>query len=427
MEKREHDAVVAAVISYFLLSGLPRGPRGRDGRAGERGPQGLAGLPGLPGLAGSPGPPGPQGERGPQGAQGERGAQGDPGLEGGPGVPGDKGDPGPMWPDVYVVTPGGVLPFYASIQAAINAAVAGSGGERTEDDPATVLVLPGEYVEDVTLKKHVAVWGFDRLGDFSTLLRGMVTCDLTLEGGIREKTFATWSGVSIFVRDGAPAGILFTGTNAQKLILHDVAIEGASPALVVENSFTVGTGTSQVLLTDCRLRTSGSGSPALRVSSGTVECNRCDIWNRAPVGAVSSPLVIDVGPSLAHGRPCNLSLTDCALEGYINLLGGLSTATAAGTVALSLLRCTQYILNTPAVPIRFINVSNNATANVTIAAVVLSVFRASAWTAGSVMIQGSGGAAVSVVNRLNTFGADTGVMTATLTGGTAVNVPLGAV
>jgi hypothetical protein len=85
------------------------------------------------------------------------------------------------------------------------------------------LCLPGEYVEDVTLKKHVAVWGFDRLGDFSTLLRGMVTCDLTLEGGIREKTFATWAGVSIFVRDGAPAGILFTGTNAQKLILHDVA------------------------------------------------------------------------------------------------------------------------------------------------------------------------------------------------------------
>jgi hypothetical protein len=377
-----------------------------------RGSAGRKGWPGCQGCRAWQGRQGLQGRKGNAGRRGRRarpGPQGDPGLEGGPGVPGDRGDPGPMWPDVYVVTPGGVLPFYASIQAAINAAVAGSGGERTEDDPATVLVLPGEYVEDVTLKKHVAVWGFDRLGDFSTLLRGMVTCDLTLEGGIREKTFATWAGVSIFVRDGAPAGILFTGTNAQKLILHDVAIEGASPALVVENSFTVGTGTSQVLLTDCRLRTSGSGSPALRVSSGTVECNRCDIWNRAPVGAVSSPLVIDVGPSLAHGRPCNLSLTDCALEGYINLLGGLSTATAAGTVALSLLRCTQYILNTPAVPIRFINVSNNATANVTIAAVVLSVFRASAWTAGSVMIQGSGGAAVSVVNRLNTFGADTGV------------------
>lgn len=424
MEKREQEAVIAAVISYFLLSGLPRGPRGRDGRAGERGPQGLAGLPGLPGLAGPQGPQGPQGERGPQGAQGERGAQGDQGFEGGPGVPGDKGDPGPMWPDVYVVTPGGVLPFYPSIQAAINAAVAGSGGERTEDDPATVLVLPGEYVEDVTLKKHVAVWGFDRLGDFSTLLRGMVTCDLTLEGGIREKTFATWSGVSIFVRGGAPAGIHFTGTNAQKLILHDVAIEGASPALVVENNFTVGTGTSQVLLTDCRLRSTSGAQPALRIDGGSVEASRCDVWNRPAPGVLTSPTVISVGPAVAHARPCTLALTDCAIEGVISLDGTNSTATAAGSVGISLLRCTQYILNTPAVPVRFGNLTGNAV--VTVLGVVQSVFRASQWVAGSALFVGAG-PPVSVVNRYNIFGADTGVIAAVLTGGTAINVPLGTV
>ena len=100
---------------------------------------------------------------------------------------------------------------------------------------------------------------------------------------------------------------------------------------------------------------------------------------------------------------------------------------APGTVALSMLRCTQFIVNTPATPIRFVTVSNNATPSATIIGAVLSVFRASAWAAGSAMIQGAGGAAVSVVNRLNTFGADTGVIAATLTGGTAVNVPLGAV
>ena len=76
---------------------------------------------------------------------------------------------------------------------------------------------------------------------------------------------------------------------------------------------------------------------------------------------------------------------------------------------------------------RFVTVSNNATPSATIIGAVLSVFRASAWAAGSAMIQGAGGAAVSVVNRLNTFGADTGVIAATLTGGTAANVPLGAV
>lgn len=332
-----------------------------------------------------------------------------------------------MWPDVYVVTPGGSLPFYPSIQAAIDAAVAVSGGERSEGDPALVLVLPGEYVEDVTLKKHVAVWGFDRLGHFSTILRGQVSCNLTLEGGSREKTFATWAGVSIVLGGAATAGIVFTGSNAQKLILQDVAIEGANTAILVNNSFTAGAGTSQVLLTDCRLRTVGSGAPALRVESGSVECSRCDIWNRAPAGGVSSPLGISVGPTVAHGRPCNLALTDCAIDGYIEVSGTLSTAVAPGTVGLSMLRCTQYIVNTPAIPIRFVTVSNNATANVTIVGAVLSVFRASAWTAGSALIQGAIGAAVSVVNRLNTFGADTGVIAATLTGGTAVNVPLGAV
>ena len=90
-----------------------------------------------------------------------------------------------------------------------------------------------------------------------------------------------------------------------------------------------------------------------------------------------------------------------------------------------MLRCNQYVLNAPAVPVRFVNVEGNGTANVVIAAAVLSVFRASSWTPGSPMFWGMGGGAVPVINRLNTFGADTGVIAATLTGGTAVNVPLG--
>ena len=115
---------------------------------------------------------------------------------------------------------------------------------------------------------------------FSTVLRGQVVCDLTTEGS-REKTFATWAGVSIFTRDTALAGIVFTGTSCQKLILHDVAIEGASTALLVNNSFSVGSGVSQVILTDCRLRTVGSGAPALRVESGSVEAGEV-ILSREP-------------------------------------------------------------------------------------------------------------------------------------------------
>ena len=438
MNRADQEAIAALVIAYLLANGLAgnRGPRGREG---DRGPQGFAGLPGLPGRAGEagqpgpqglPGPqgpqgiPGPQGERGPMGFEGNLGPKGDPGADGLPGATGPQGPAGPMWPDVFIVSPGASAPFYSSIQAAIDAAVA--AGERTEADPALVLVLPGDYSEDVSLKKHVAVWGFDRLGDFSTMLRGQVTCNLTLEGGVREKTFATWAGVSILPPSTKTAGIYFTGQSAQKLILHDVAIEGAIPSLIADNDFSVGTGTSQILLTDCRLRSTSVAQPALRVQSGAVECNRVDIWNRPPVGAPTSPLVAVVGPTVGHSRPCTLALTDCAIEGFINLLGALSTATAAGTIGLSLTRCVQYIVNAPAVPIYFANVSNNATANVTIASVILSVFRASAWTPGAAMFQGIAGV-VPVVNRLNTFGADTGVTAATLTGGTAVNVPLGAV
>ena len=105
-----------------------------------QGHSGADGQPGLPGVKGDKGDPGDDGL---------------PGLPGVKGDKGDKGDPGPLWPDVFVVSPGAVAPFYSSVQAAIDAAV--SGGERTEADPALVLILPGDYIEDVALRKHVAV------------------------------------------------------------------------------------------------------------------------------------------------------------------------------------------------------------------------------------------------------------------------------
>lgn len=417
--------------------GLP-GIRGQPGLSGEKGDRGERGEPGLPGGTtpggvgeqghkGDPGTPGTQGPTGLPGAQGIPGLQGIPGIPGLPGPDGLQGPAGPLWPDVFVVSPGASAPFYSSVQAAINAAVALSGGERMESDPALVLVLPGAYTEDVVLKKHVAVVGFDRLGHFSTVLRGQVTCDLTLEGGVREKTFATWIGVSIFPPAGKSAGIHFTGVSSQKLILSDVAIEGSVPALLVDNTFTAGTGTSQVLLTDCRLRSVSVLVPALRIHSGSVEVNRTDLWNRPPAGAVTSPNVIQLGPAVAQPQPCALTLADCNLEGNVQIDSTNSTAVSPATVMLSLLRCTQYILNSTAVPIRFILATPSATPNVTALSVLLSVFRASAWTPGTAMIWGNPAVAIPVANRLNTFGADTGLTVANLTGGTAVNVVLGSV
>lgn len=436
MTNEELEAIVFLVCTRLGFQSGVSGPRGREGR---QGPAGLPGPPGQPGLRGPPGEKGdcgeaglrgqsgPQGFAGMPGADGEKGDTGDngvPGVPGIPGVPGVPGPPGPLWPDVFVVTPGGAAPLYASVQAAIDAAVA--LGERTDSDPALVLVLPGDYLGDVVLKKHVAVLGFDRLGHFSTIVRGQVTCDLTLEGGVREKTFATWSGISIMVPAGKTAGIYFTGNSSQKLILSDVAIEGSVPALLADNTFTLGIGTSQVLLTDCRLRSTSVAAPALRMLAGSVEASRCDLWNRPPVGAVTSPAVIQLQPS-AQPQPCVLTMTDCNLEGNVQIDGSLSTSVTPGTIGLWMLRCTQFILNSTAVPIRFVLATGNATANVTALSALLSVFRATAWTAGTEMFWGNPGAAIPVANRLNTFGANTGVMAATLTGGTAVNLALGPV
>jgi hypothetical protein len=262
-------------------------------------------VPGLPGLAGPPGPPG----RGPQGRKGNAGRRAiggggrirREGERGSEGPPGPTGDPGGA--DVARCVrrlAGASSPFFPSIQAAIDAAVAARRAHRRRSG-AGAGALPGDYSEDVTLKKHVAVWGFDRLGDFSTILRGQVTCDLTIEGGSREKTCATWTGVAIVPPSTKTAGIYFTGSSAQKLILHDVAIEGAVPAILADNDFSVGTGPSQILITDCRLRSTAAAQPALRVQSGTVECSRVDLWNRPAVGALS-PVVAVVGPVVGHGR-----------------------------------------------------------------------------------------------------------------------------
>lgn len=223
------------------------------------------------------------------------------------------------------------------------------------------------------------------------------------------------------------AAIYFTGSSSQKLILTDTALEGSVPALLADNTFTAGTGTSQVLITDCRLRSTSVAVAALRVKSGSIEAVRTDIWNRPPTGVTTSPTVMSIGPSIAQPQTCTVVLTDCNIEGNIQIDSSLSTATSVGAIGISLLRCTQFILNNTAVPIRFMLVTPNGTAGVTGIGVVLSAFRASASTAGAIMIFGNPGGAVPVVNRLNSFRADTGTTTATLTGGTAVNTVMGAV
>ena len=140
---------------------------------------------------------------------------------------------------------------------------------------------------------------------------------------------------------------------AVKAILTDVAIEGSVPAILADNTFTAGTGTSQILITDCRPR---STNPAFRCDPteiGAIECSRVDLWNRPGVGMTTSPIVAQLGPDVAQSQVCTLSLTDRNIEGNLTVDSSLSTATTAGAIGIGLLRCSQYILNNTAVPIRF--------------------------------------------------------------------------
>jgi hypothetical protein len=401
--------------------------QGVQGPPGPQGPSGMTGPPGEPGPKGDhgdTGPMGPQGEPGNEGLPGPPGMPGAPGAPGAAGAAGPAGPPGPSWPDVFIATPGGVPPFYPSVQQAINAAIA--AGERTEADPALVLVLPGDYAEDVTLYKHVLVRGFDRLGDFKTIIRGQVTCNLTLEGGVREKTITSLSGLSLFPPIGKTCGLLFTGVNSQKLIVTDVAIESSVPCLISDNTFTSGSGTSQILWKDCRLRSTSIASPAVLHRSGSIELESCDVWNRVAPPSVS-PVVIRLGPIVGQSQPCTLALANCYIEGTTVADGSLSTATTAGTIGFGAVRSSFYLANSTAAPVRYVVATPNGTAAVTTLALAHCLFRASAWTAGTYMVFGNPGGAIPVISFGNGFRADTGVTAAALTSGTAINTPMGAV
>ena len=399
MVQSELDGLVAYVVLQLVAQGYvsrpsrllspatDRGQKGDKGAPGDRGFKGEPGVHGEPGIqgdrgaTGEPGLPGIKGDKGEPGVAGVKGDKGEPGL---PGIKGDRGDPGPLLPDVFVVTPGGVLPLYSSIQAAINAAV--GGGERTVADPAVVLVLPGSYTESVSLKKHVSVIGMDRLGDYETTVRGGVTCDLTLEGGVREKTSTVLRGLSIFCAPGTP-GIRFTGSSSQKLLLHDVAVEGSEVCLLTDNTFTAGIGTSQVLAHRCRFRSTAPTKEAVVVRSGAVEAWDSDFWNRE-LTAGASNRVIDVGPLAASAKPATLTITNGTIEGIHRVDGSASTSVIAGSVSLNLYKCAISASTPGAAPQAMVPTKRNLTGGVTAIGLVQCEVATASWVAGKPIVLG---------------------------------------
>ena len=73
------------------------------------------------------------------GPQGSNGGPGTSGSAGNAGPARTEGRPGPLWPDVFVVTPGGSPPFSSCFRPPSTQRFQ---EERTESDPALVLMRP---------------------------------------------------------------------------------------------------------------------------------------------------------------------------------------------------------------------------------------------------------------------------------------------
>ena len=116
----------------------------------------------------------------------------------------------------------------------------------------------------------------------------------------------------------ASAGILFTGTSAQKLIVTDVAVEGrclrsspttTSPSEPAQTRYY--SPTAACVRRHC-LRRQSAKSRFHRVQSRrSLESPRR--------GRNHFPVVVQLGPDVAQSQVCTLSLTDCNIEGFLQI------------------------------------------------------------------------------------------------------------
>ncbi len=201
------------------------------------GPTGATGATGLQGIQGPSGPIGPQGNPGIQGPIGETGPIG---LTGPTGATGAAATP-------YLVGPSGSGAPFTSIQAAINAATA----------PAVVLVRPGSYTENLTLKAGVNVQSAVPDRSFAVNVTGTVTADFS----------GTTSVNGLVINGGASPALTFTGSNLQHLFLNDTVLYSDTTALLMDNS---GVG-SKLEMYDSQVQTNTGTDTAAVISAGTIE------------------------------------------------------------------------------------------------------------------------------------------------------------
>lgn len=146
---------------------------------------------------------------------------------------------------------------YNSIQDAIDAA-----GDRTLQTIANVIVLGGQYNENVSMRRGVTVFGMG-----GAQIVGSVTFDLSGGAPLPEDNSSVLQ--NMIVEPSAGRGIIVTGVNFQNVILSNVIVNSVGGAgLEMSNTGVSGGNTSVIICNGAQIN--ASGAPALDQSSGFV-------------------------------------------------------------------------------------------------------------------------------------------------------------
>ncbi|MFK7740230.1 MAG: hypothetical protein AB8H80_07890, partial [Planctomycetota bacterium] len=269
----------------------PTGPAGADGAVGAIGPEGPAGptgpagLQGVPGIQGMQGIQGDPGATGPMGLAGATGAQGDPGPAGAVGPAGPQGVPGAQAARYIVDTVLGSGATHTSIQAAIDQADLDGFGAG---NPTSVLVRPGNYIEDVALRAGIHVTALVNGKSFATQIRGQVT---------HTAGVVSMLGIDINASAGGDALTISGNTAPTQLYLSDCVVYGYGTDNAVELDVTTASS-SGILFDNVNFRVlNGAGIPIHGVR-GTIQGRSGTFWPVDPM----TPAVDMTGDGTANGR-----------------------------------------------------------------------------------------------------------------------------
>ena len=238
------------------------GPTGNNGAIGNTGAtgSGVTGPTGV-GSVGTTGPTGVGGNTGPTGNNGAIGNTGNNGAVGntGIGVAGNTGATGPAVAATKILyvdgnrvdsysQDGSIVYPYKTIQAAITAAIA----------PATVVIAPATYIEDLTMKTGVSVQSVNSK-DYGVIIQGQVgyagsiASDISMIGGVYIKALISRLGLWVH--------------GAGKLYVRNVTVDksGDNWAGIVVNH-----ASGQIIASELSVTQTANGK-ALDIMAGTFD------------------------------------------------------------------------------------------------------------------------------------------------------------